>query len=126
MHSASASALVWELGQYPASALRLSGWTASEAPDSVTRDLAVKAVHFEDRQVSRICREMGVAAHTRKIPLMNHCPFFVIEEIRLVDHCFDRTNGASFHLLDVIAGRVDLQTDHGNDLPPCCAHACRA
>lgn len=115
VHSASASVLVWELGQHPASALCVSGWTEAEATDPVARDLAVRAVHFEDRQVSRICREMGVSAQTRKIPLMNHCPYFVVEEVRLVDHWFDRTNGASFHLLNVIRGSVELQTDVGND-----------
>lgn len=112
VHSAGGGTLLWELGRCPVWPLEASGTVADPGA------LPVRAIHFEDRQVARVSREMGVAAHTRKIPLVGHCPYFVVEEIRLVDHWFDQTNGTSFHLLCVVRGTVELQTASGTECLP--------
>jgi mannose-6-phosphate isomerase class I len=39
----------------------------------------------------------------------------VVDEIRLVDHSFDRTTGASFHLLAVVRGTLEVQWEGGRE-----------
>lgn len=111
VHSASGGVLIWEIGQRPVEPLEVQGG----AGETAERSLSWRAIHFEDRQVSRICREAGASVATRRIPLVHHCPFFVVDEIRLVDNLFDRTDGGSFHLFTVVRGRMDLETDAGTE-----------
>ncbi len=109
--AAAAGTLIWELGQRPVEGLTVSGWSAATATQLSADSLELRAVHFEDRQVARISRESGVSPRTRKLTLVPHCPYFIIDEIRLVDHLFDKTDGTSFHLLSVTSGCVELGTD---------------
>lgn len=113
LHSAGAGTLIWELAQRPAPPLEVSAWQTAAAPPPDEQALALRAVHIEDRQVSRICRETAATTRTRKLPLVHHCPFFVVDEIRISDHYSDRTDGGSFHLLSVVRGEIDLVTDLG-------------
>ena len=105
VHSISPDSLVWEIGHNPCEPMELD-------PQDVD-GLAMAAVHFEDRQVARVCREAAITVTTRRIPLVHHCPYFVMDEIRLVDYLSDRTDGSSFHLFTVVSGRVELETEAG-------------
>ncbi len=108
MHSAGAGNLIWELQEQPAAPLRVSTWynTSSSDISQEEQQAALQHAAFQDRQLSRISKEAGSITHTRKIPLVHYCPRFAIDEIRLHDHCFDRTDGSSFHLLGVVKGRI--------------------
>jgi len=105
VHSISPDSLVWEIGHNPCEPMELDPLDAD--------GLAMAAVHFEDRQVARVCREMAAVVTTRRIPLVHHCPYFVMDEIRLVDYLSDRTDGSSFHLFTVVSGQVELVTEAG-------------
>ena len=115
VHGATAGTLIWEIGQRPAPTLCVSGWSRESAAGTAERATALRAVHFEDRQGARICRETGSAVHTRRLPLVHHCPYFMVDEIRLVDHLSDRTDGESFHLFSVVRGCMVVKTDAGNE-----------
>ena len=108
VHSVTGGTLLLEVGQRP-----LEPMAVHLAGSGQTDELAWRAIHFEDRQVSRICREVGNAVGTRRIPLVHHCPYFVADEIRLAGQLFDRTDGASFHLFHVIRGQVTLDMEGG-------------
>ncbi|MBT3286346.1 MAG: hypothetical protein HN380_03295 [Victivallales bacterium] len=109
--SIGAGNLVWELCQHAGPALEMSHWGRGEPPDPAQVDAALRAVYFQDRQVRRISRDAGTIQHTRRVPLLRHCPSFTVEEIRLYDHLFDGTNGSTYHLLAVVEGNARLETD---------------
>jgi len=113
VHSAGAGTLIWEVAQRPTPPLEVSVWQSATALLPEQQAQALRAVHVEDRQVSRICRETATTTRTRKLPLVRHCPFFVVDEIRISDHYSDRTDGGSFHLISVVRGEIDLITDLG-------------
>jgi mannose-6-phosphate isomerase class I len=75
----------------------------------------LRAIYFQDRQVRRISRDASSIQHTRRVPLLRHCPSFEVEEIRLYDHLYDGTSGASFHVLSVTEGTVRLESDSGTE-----------
>ena len=113
VHGIGAGNLVWELQESAVSALRVSDWTPDAAAAESGQAEALQAIYFQDRQLGRISREAGKVVQTRKIPLVQYCPRFVVDEIRLRDHIFDRTDGASFHLLGVAQGAIEIHTDAG-------------
>ncbi len=108
VHTASPDVLLWEVGHHPCEPMEITAENADPAT------LPMRAVHFEDRQVSRVCRETAPVVTTRRIPLVHHCPYFVVDEIRLTDDLADRTDGASFHLFTVIRGRMQLACEGGS------------
>jgi len=110
VHSAGEGVLIWEIGQNPLEPLEVQA-TGGEGPAG----LAWRAIHFEDRQVARICRETGGAQITRRLPLVRHCPYFMVEEVRIVDNLFDRTDGSSFHLFSGVRGTVVVETARGEE-----------
>jgi mannose-6-phosphate isomerase len=103
--------LVWELQQRPAPPLRISAWTPHETIPEDERESGLRAVYFQDRQLPRITGDASPLTHTRRIPILPHCPSFMVEEIRLYDHLFDRTSPASFHLVAQIDGRTRVEAD---------------
>jgi len=115
VHSAGAGTLIWEVAQRPTAPLEVSVWQSAAAPSPEQQARALRAVHVEDRQVARICRETAPTTRTRKLPLVHHCPYFVVDEIRICDNYSDRTDGASCHLFTVVRGAVDLVTDCGTE-----------
>ena len=108
--------LVWELRQHAGPALVASRWGRGEPPSREEAAAALQAIYFQDRQVRRISRDASVTQHTRRIPLLRHCPSYAVEEIRLHDHLFDGTNGSTYHLLAVAEGAVRLESDADTEL----------
>jgi mannose-6-phosphate isomerase len=102
--------LVWELRQHASPALPVSNWGEGDPPPEELNDAGLKAIYFQDRQVRRISRDASAIQHTRKVPLLRHCPSFAVEEIRLYDHLYDNTTGATFHLLSVTEGTIRLES----------------
>ena len=110
-HSLGAGNLVWEICHGSGKALRLSNWGAAPPVPEHEQKLALDAVWFGDRQTGRVSRESGKVSRTRKIPLVRFCPQFLVDEIRLLDQIFDRTDGRSFHLLAAVDGCMEIHTD---------------
>jgi len=67
---------------------------------------------FHDRGTPRIRGEANMAALNRKVPVVNQCPQFQIEELRLVQEMRDVTRGAC-QLLVALDG--DMAVGHGED-----------
>lgn len=127
VHSIGAGNLVWEIQQVPVDGEPISVLEAGEETGAAAADAGVASVRFEDRQVARISREAGRTVYTRKVPLLHHCSAFCVDEIRLADDLFDRTNGDSFHLLLMVRGRAEVRGE-GNCQPlghgdACCVPA---
>jgi len=108
VHALGTGVLVLEIGRSTAPPLHIGCWHDPQPTPEEQRD-ALDSVHFQDRRVARISQETGRVSHTRKVPLVLHCPHFVIDEIRIVDHFFDRTDDARFHLLIPVRGNVRVQ-----------------
>lgn len=102
--------LVLEVREHPGPALPVSHWGQSPPPREDQVEAALRSIYFQDRQVRRISRDASSITHTRRVPLLPHCPSFCVEEIRLFDHLYDRTTGGSFHLLAVVEGQVRLES----------------
>jgi len=112
LHCLSEGNLVWELAQHSQLPLRLTEWGQQSVPEDELAQ-ARAAICFHDRGLARISQERGSSTISRKIPLVPHCPSFYIEELRVADYMFDRTNAASFHLLMVVYGNVSIETETG-------------
>jgi mannose-6-phosphate isomerase len=122
--SIGAGNLVWELREHPGEPLTISRWGRGTPPPEDVVAAGLRAVYFQDRQVSRISRDASVISQTRRVPLLPHCPSFCVEEIRLFDHLYDRTNGGTFHLLAVIEGQARLECGKWRESIPCGSLAC--
>lgn len=118
VHSIGSGNLVWEVQERVAPPLRVSDWRADEPVPAPEQEEALGCIYFQDRQVGRISREAAKVTRTRKVPLLHFCPKFVVDEIRLCDHVFDRTNGSSFHLFGMAQGSGEIHSDAGVEQMP--------
>ncbi len=73
----------------------------------------INAVRFEERRFGRISGEAWRPPHTRRIPLVPHCPAFTVDEFRLADRAIGRTRSGSFHVFVPLKGRLRLENPHG-------------
>ena len=70
-----------------------------------------------DRTVPRITGACDSTDRNRKYPIVKTCPFFKVEDLRLVENWRDSTaSSGSFHILTAInnpvtVGRDDLMTE---------------
>lgn len=116
--------LVLEVREHPGHPLPISHWGQGSPPPDELVAAGLRAVYFQDRQVSRISRDASAISQTRRVPLLPHCPSFSVEEIRLYDHLFDRASGNSFHLLAAIEGQARLEWGDQAEPIPCGSLAC--
>lgn len=101
--------LVLSIQQNSDSAYVLTDWGNADVPtDPEERQTALRCIHFEDRTVARIRGESSVVLRNRKVPLITTCPYFAVDELRLVNEMYDRTDGSSFHLVTAIDGDVAI------------------
>ncbi len=116
VHALGAGILALSIEQRPALSIPLSTW-GEEDPDYPLDDDEVRhgltAIHFQDRTIARIRCESSTALRNRKLPLVNLCPQFTVDELRLAQPLHDRTDGSSFHHLVAIDGKVEIAWDGG-------------
>ena len=80
-------------------------------------DAARECIDFMDRTVPRITGACDSTDRNRKYPIVKTCPFFKVEDLRLVENWRDSTaSSGSFHILTAInnpvtVGRDDLMTE---------------
>jgi mannose-6-phosphate isomerase len=106
IHAIGAGNLLLEIQQSSDTTYRVSDWGRVDS-NGIPRELhvekAIKSIHFTDRTSPRISGVYGVADRNRKYPVINHCPFFIVDDLRVVDELPETTApGKSFHMLTAI------------------------
>ena len=113
IHAADAGNLILSVEQNDGTTYLVSDWglnkSKHEIPSSI-RELALRCIHFQDRTLARIRGESGLVNRNRKIPIITTCPFFTIDDIRLVYKLHDHTDGSTFHLLTAIDNGITVVT----------------
>lgn len=119
IHAIGAGNLILEIQQNSDTTYRVSDWGRVDS-NGKSRELhveqALKSINFTDRTPARITGVSDNAGHNRKFPIIRHCPYFRVNDLRLVDTWRDSTfETASFHLITpighpVTVGRDDLKT----------------
>ncbi|MEM4248189.1 MAG: type I phosphomannose isomerase catalytic subunit [Candidatus Nanoarchaeia archaeon] len=105
VHAIGGGNLLLEIQQNSNTTYRISDWGrlgSDGKPRELHIEQALSCINFMDRNTPRIPGVSDSAYHNRKLPIINMCPFFRVDELRLVGGYFDRTDGASFHLLTAI------------------------
>lgn len=92
----------------------LSRWgQSSNTGETPPSEDALHHVRFERRTNTRIRRDVRNSGRTRKIPILTICPDFQVDELRLTDYFFGRTDGSVPHVLCTTGQRIHLRTDGG-------------
>jgi mannose-6-phosphate isomerase len=105
VHAIGGGSLLLEIQQNSNTTYRISDW-GRVGSDGKSRGLhieeAVDCINFTDRVSPRISGVSGRSDYNRKFPLINRCPFFRVDELRLAETWIDSTDKNSFHLLNPI------------------------
>ncbi|MDD3118277.1 MAG: hypothetical protein PHQ27_03785, partial [Victivallales bacterium] len=86
--------LLLEIQQNSDTTFRVSDWGRVDSngrPRELHLQKALKSIHFIDRTPSRISGVSDNVAHNRKFPIIKHCPFFHVDDLRLVETWRDST-----------------------------------
>lgn len=120
IHAIGAGNLLLEIQQNSNTTYRVSDW-GRVGVDGKSRELhvekAMKCIDFMDRTSPIITGVSDSTNHNRKFPIINKCPFFKVDDLRLVETYMDNTNStASFHLITAInnpvaVGKGDSQVE---------------
>ncbi len=112
IHAIGEGNLLLEIQQSSDTTYRVSDWGrvgSDGKPRELHVDNAIKSIHFTDRTSPRISGVSGVSNQNRKYPVINHCPFFTVDDLRIVDELPETTApGKSFHLLTAINHQVKV------------------
>ena len=111
VHALSAGNLVFVVEEDVGDTLLVCDWGDPDAPRSAEcrTDLdATRSIYFQDRTLARIRGEASQVPRNRKLPIIQHCPFFAVDEWRLVATVHERTHGQSFHLVTAVEGDARL------------------
>ena len=106
LHAIGGGNLLLEIQQNSNTTFRLSDWNRV-GPDGQPRQLHIEqgmqAIQFVNRSSPRIAAASDEPAHSRRLPLITHCPHFRVDELRLQSVWHDDTAATgSFHLLTAI------------------------
>jgi len=119
VHAIDAGNLLLEIQQNSNTTYRISDW-GRVGRDGKSRELHVKqaleCINFADRSSPKITGVSGTTTHNRKFPIINHCPFFQVNDLRLVDNWKDTTDGSSFHLLTAINSQIKVEGHTGETI----------
>lgn len=115
VHTLAGEQLLLEMALSNQPALRLAHWNEDDKVPEAELDAAIRSVNPESRQVLRMPKVRGTVPHTRKIPLTRHCPFFTVEEIRLLDHIYMETSDEAFELLFALDGEFTVEHSAGKE-----------
>ena len=114
VHAIGEGNLLLEIQQNSNTTYRLSDW-GRVGPDGQPRQLhvkeALKCINFADRTSPHITSVTGTVEHNRKFPVVKYCPYFLVDDLRLVEDWSDTTDGKSFHLLTAINASVSIECE---------------
>lgn len=120
VHAIGAGNVLLEIQQNSNTTFRISDWGRVDANGKSRElhlDAARECIDFMDRTVPRITGACDSTDRNRKYPIVKTCPFFKVEDLRLVENWRDSTaSSGSFHILTAInnpvtVGRDDLMTE---------------
>lgn len=115
IHAIGAGNLLLEVQQNSDTTYRVSDWGrvgADGKPRALHVKEALECVDFMDRTVPRITGVSDSVPHNRKYPIINKCPFFKVDDLRLVEEWRDSTESSdSFHLLTAVNGSIKVGRD---------------
>ncbi len=109
VHAIGGGNLLLEIQQNSNTTFRISDWGklgSDGKPRQLHVEQALNSINFMDRNTPRISGVSDSASHNRRLPVVNMCPFFRVDELRLVGGYFDKTDGSSFHLLTAISDSI--------------------
>jgi len=116
IHSIGAGNLLLEIQQNSDTTYRVSDWGRVDSdgnPRELQLEKALKCIDFVDRTSPRICGVSDSVVHNRKFPIINKCPFFRVDDLRLVDKWRDNTETShSFHLVTPVDNPVSIGRDN--------------
>ncbi len=112
IHAIGAGNLLLEIQQNSDTTYRVSDWGRVDA-NGKSRELhvdkAIKAINFTNRISPRISGVSDTSDRNRKYPVINHCPHFLVDDLRLVEEFPDTTApGTTFHLITAINHRLQV------------------
>ncbi len=115
IHAIGEGNLLLEIQQNSDTTYRVSDWGRVDR-DGKPRQLHLKegieSIDFTNRTSPRITGVSGQASHNRKFPVINRCPFFKVDDLRLVAEWQDTTvPGGSFHMISAINAPVEVGHD---------------
>ncbi|MFA6292580.1 MAG: type I phosphomannose isomerase catalytic subunit [Victivallales bacterium] len=110
-HAIGGGNLLLEIQQNSNTTYRISDW-GRLGSDGTPRELhvekALECINFTDRTSPRIAGVSGFSEHNRKFPIINRCPFFRVDDLRLAERWPDSTDGNSFHLITAVNNPVTI------------------
>jgi len=110
VHALESGNLVLSIEQRSADPQPVSYWGAAGSTPITGTALkeTLDSIHFQDRTIARIRCESSTVQRNRKLPLVNLCPHFWIDELRLIQAMHERTDGSTFHYIAALDGPVEL------------------
>jgi len=113
VHAIGAGNLILEISQNSNTTFRLYDWGRTDAngkPRELHLEQSAACMDFMDRSVPRISGACDTAKYNRKYPVINRCPFFQCDDLRLVDEWRDDTaSTGSFHILTPVNAPISVQ-----------------
>lgn len=116
IHAIGGGNLLLEIQQNSDTTYRVSDWGRVDEQGNSRElhiDKALKSINFTDRTPCRISGVSDFTGHNRKFPIIKHCQFFHVDDLRLADSWRDSTfESRCFHLVTpinhpVTVGRED-------------------
>ncbi len=112
VHAIGSGNLLLEIQQNSDTTYRISDW-GRVGSDGKPRQLHIKeakeCIDYNDRTLARIAGVSNLAGHNRRYPVINKCPFFRVEDMRLTGILRDTTvPGESFHILTSVNSTVTV------------------
>ncbi len=111
VHAIGGGNLLLEIQQNSNTTYRISDWGrlgSDGKPRELHVEKALECINFTDRTSPRITGVSGTSDHNRKFPIINRCPFFRVDDLRLVERWPDSTDGNSFHLITAINNTITI------------------
>ena len=117
VHAIGAGNLLLEIQQNSNTTYRISDWGRvglDGKPRQLHIDEALQCINFSTRLTPRIPGDSNSFDHNRKFPIVNRCPFFHVDELRLVQKWNDKADGVSMHILSAITRAITIEGASGS------------
>ncbi len=117
VHAIGEGNLLFEVQQNSETTFRISDWGrigADGKPRELHLENALQSIHFMQRSSSKISGVTGGTPHNRKFPIIQYCPFFRVDDLRLTGKWDDTTtSGGSgqFHIITSVNDSISIQKD---------------
>lgn len=116
IHAIGAGNLLLEIQSNSDTTYRVTDWDRVDATTGKMRKLHVQeamlCMDFMDRTVSRISGSSNYTDHNRKYPLINRCPYFHCDDLKLVGPWRDNTESTrSCHILTAVNAPIAVEND---------------